>query len=233
MRRWPAVALCLATGLMLSCGTAQRARPEGAALPRFEPVDTDPVDTAGAGTPEVSAWSPSVVPEVPPVSAPQFSPRRPAKVAGYLDAPLRRRWKYIVIHHSGTDAGGEAIFDRYHKEHNHWLGVGYDFVIGNGRGAEDGLVEVTFRWEKQLQGAHANQREYNQHGIGICLVGNLEKDHPTAGQMDALVGLVNYLQERCDIPTDHIVGHRHIRPGGTRCPGRNFPWYEFYSRLNH
>ncbi len=161
------------------------------------------------------------------------SPVRPAQVAGQLDVRLGRQWKYIVLHHSATDTGSEKVFDRYHRDHNGWLCVGYDFVIGNGRGSADGLVEVTPRWEKQMQGAHANDAEYNGYGIGICLVGNFERTYPTAAQLEALVGLVNYLQARCGIPTDRILGHRHIRPGGTRCPGKNFPWYEFLSRLEH
>ena len=159
--------------------------------------------------------------------------QRPPHVAGGLDVTLRRTWKYIVIHHSGTDRGSEAIFDRYHRMHNGWRGVGYDFVIGNGRGSADGLVEVTFRWEKQMDGAHAGTEEHNKYGIGICLVGDFEKSHPTARQMEAVVGLVNYLQERCRIPTRNVLFHRHIRPGGTRCPGRNFPFYEFLALLAH
>jgi len=158
---------------------------------------------------------------------------RPPRVAGKLDVPLKRRWTYIILHHSDTQQGSEAAFDDYHRKHNGWRGVGYDFVIGNGRGSEDGLVEVTFRWEQQIDGAHAGIAEYNEHGIGICLVGDFEEGYPTARQMEALVGLVNYLQERCDIPTSHILGHKHVRPGGTRCPGKNFPWYEFFSLLNH
>jgi hypothetical protein len=159
--------------------------------------------------------------------------RRPPRVAGHLDAPLKRRWRYIVIHHSDTQQGSEASFDRYHREHNGWRGVGYDFVIGNGNGSPDGLVEVTFRWEMQQDGAHAGHPTYNKHGIGICLVGDFDRGYPTARQMEALVGLVNYLQERCHIPTQNIMGHMHVRPGGTHCPGRNFPWFELFSRLNH
>jgi N-acetyl-anhydromuramyl-L-alanine amidase AmpD len=154
-------------------------------------------------------------------------------VAGRLEVPLKRDWRYVVIHHSGTRSGSEAVFDRYHREHNGWRGVGYDFVIGNGHGSPDGLVEVTFRWEKQQVGAHAGHDLYNQHGIGICLVGDFEKGRPTPAQMEALVGLVNYLQERCNIPTINVMGHRHLRPKHTRCPGANFPWYDFYARLRH
>ncbi len=172
-------------------------------------------------------------PRRPPAERQYADPARPRRVSGRLSAPLRRDWKYIIIHHSATDCGSKATFDRYHREQNGWRGVGYDFVIGNGRGAPDGVVEVTFRWEKQIDGAHANHPTYNKYGIGICLVGNFEKARPTEKQMRALVALVNYLQERCRIPTRNVLGHRHVRPDGTRCPGKNFPWYEFLSRLKH
>ncbi len=164
---------------------------------------------------------------------PSFSsPSRPADYVGRLDTPLSRRWKFIVIHHSASDAGNEAIFNREHKQRG-WLGVGYDFVIDNGEGGPDGRVEVTFRWEQQIDGAHAGNEEYNKYGIGICLVGNFDKDLPTAKQMESLVGLVNYLQRRCQIPTTNIVGHCHVRIGGTHCPGLRFPWYDLFSRLEH
>jgi hypothetical protein len=160
------------------------------------------------------------------------SPRRPTDVVGNLDAPLTRHWKYIVIHHSASDSGNEAIFDREHKGRG-WLGVGYDFVIDNGEGGPDGRVETTFRWEQQQDGAHAGNEEYNKFGVGICLVGNFDNDYPTARQMDSLVGLINYLQDRCHIPTEDILGHCHVRIGGTHCPGKNFPWYDLFSRLEH
>mgnify|MGYP006277840595 CR=1 FL=1 len=157
-------------------------------------------------------------------------PKRPDAV-GNLGVPLRRKWNYVVIHHSSTHNGNEASFDRHHRENNGWLGVGYDFVIGNGHGSSDGKVEVTFRWEKQMHGAHAGVNLYNQHGIGICLVGNFEKSSPTRKQIASLASLVNYLQERCDIPTSRILLHRHVR--NTKCPGENFPFYEFISLLEH
>ena len=158
---------------------------------------------------------------------------RPPRVEGRLDTPLKRQWNYIVLHHSADEVGSAEAFDRYHRRHNGWLGVGYNFVIGNGHGAPDGLVQVTFRWEKQIQGAHAGHDLYNQHGIGICMVGDFENGYPTRKQMEALVGLINFLQERCRIPTDQIVGHCHVRPGGTRCPGKHFPWYELFAHLKH
>lgn len=173
---------------------------------------------------------------LPLVSVAVRSLDRPPRLEGRLDTPLERDWNYIVIHHSGTDGGSEASFDRYHREVRGWDGVGYDFVIGNGRGSPDGLVEVTFRWEQQRTGAHAGGvrgNVYNREGVGICVVGNFDEAEPTARQMEALVALVNYLQQRCAIPTQNILTHRHAREGATRCPGSEFPWYEFLARLKH
>ncbi len=156
---------------------------------------------------------------------------RPRRVRGRLDVPLKRDWTSIVVHHSGTTSGSEESFHRYHKQVRGWRGIGYDFVIGNGHGTPDGVIEVTFRWEKQIQGAHAGVDRYNQHGIGICLVGNFNSEHPTKAQMDALVQLVSYLQKKCHIPTSRILGHRHVK--NTKCPGDRFPYFQLLSRLPH
>jgi len=159
----------------------------------------------------------------------QSIPLKPP-LSGNLDVPITRKWDYIVIHHSDAESGSASAIDSWHKQRG-WMGIGYHFVIGNGRGSGDGLVEVTFRWEQQLHGAHAGSETYNQHGIGICLIGNLEKDHPTDKQIASLVALVNYLQARCKIPSDHILLHRHVR--STDCPGEYFPFYQFVSLLEH
>ena len=55
-------------------------------------------------------------------------------------APVRPgRWQYIVIHHSGVDAGTVKGMDHYHHDVRHMEnGLAYDFVIGNGSGMGDG-----------------------------------------------------------------------------------------------
>ncbi|MHC5035558.1 MAG: peptidoglycan recognition protein family protein [Planctomycetota bacterium] len=232
MRHSRAVSACLLFALTCGC-TVLPAAPnhEREAGPPVRPPEP----------PALVVTEPRTVPLPLVAETPAFVPAydvrraltRPPRVEGKLDVKLERRWSYIVIHHSATWVGNEAVFDRHHRERNGWRGIGYDFVIGNGHGSTDGLVEVTFRWEEQQDGAHAGDPEYNKHGIGICLVGDFEKSRPTAKQMEALVGLVNYLQERCRIPTGNVLLHRHVRPSGTRCPGRNFPFYDFISLLEH
>ncbi len=216
--------LCMLLPLVISCaGTKEATVPEPTTveLPTPLPPPIRPVAPPRPAPPLVTPADPSF-----------NSLSRPTDVVGKLDTPLSRHWKYIVIHHSASDAGNEAIFNREHKDRG-WLGVGYDFVIDNGQGGPDGRVEVTFRWEQQMDGAHAGNDEYNRYGIGICLVGNFDNDLPTTKQMDSLVALVNYLQKRCDIPTANILGHCHVRIGGTHCPGLRFPWYDLFARLGH
>jgi len=167
-----------------------------------------------------AAWSPDMPVEGLPGSS---------RVDGTLDVNLQRGWRYIIIHHSGTDSGSESAFDRYHREQKGWKGVGYDFVIGNGNGSPDGLIEVTFRWEKQVTGAHAGVARYNQHGIGICLVGDFSSGQPTDRQMKSLVALLFYLKSRCDIPTTSILTHGQLKQ--TDCPGENFPYDRLLSLL--
>jgi len=149
---------------------------------------------------------------------------------------LEKKWTAIVIHHSATEKGNAKIFDKWHKENNHWDGVGYDFVIGNGTDSGDGQVEVTFRWKKQIPGAHCGGTSgnwANEDGIGICLVGDFSQTTPTERQMQSLVKLIRFLQQQYEIPKSRIYGHR-TTPGArvTECPGNQFPMSRLKSMLD-
>lgn len=148
---------------------------------------------------------------------------------------MEKQWTAIVIHHSGTTNGNAAIFDEWHRQGNHWEGVGYDFVIGNGTDSADGRVEVTFRWRKQQTGAHCKTPNNwaNKNAVGICLVGNFNNTAPTSRQMQSLVKLIGFLQNRYGIPKSRIYGHKDT-PGAraTDCPGRNFPMARLKSMLD-
>ena len=144
-----------------------------------------------------------------------------------------RPWRYIVVHHSATPCGNAVIFDRYHRKVRGWrYGLGYHFVIGNGRGSADGSIQVGPRWQRQLAGAHVNDVKLNEEAIGMCLVGDFHHGGaPTAKQMESLTKLVRFLQERFKIPLERVLLHRDIMPGHTECPGQNFPEPAFYSQL--
>ncbi len=132
-----------------------------------------------------------------------------------------RQWRYIVIHHSATDHGNAATFDVEHRRRG-WDGLGYHFVIDNGHGGPDGRVEVGYRWRSQKCGAHCGKtpnNEYNEYGIGICLVGDFTKTRPTSAQLASLRRLVSYLAARYRIDADNVIGHCDAPNASTECPG--------------
>ncbi len=160
----------------------------------------------------------------PPRRRPKQPRRKPSlsvpsewKVSG-----RQRVWRHIVIHHSATEVGSADIFDEAHRDRG-WDELGYHFVIDNGNGGPNGKVEVGSRWKKQKWGAHCGgtpNNEYNNHGIGICLVGNFQNHMPTQSQLSALKRLVTYLVVEYDIPMSEIIGHRDAPNASTACPGR-------------
>jgi LysM repeat protein len=138
------------------------------------------------------------------------------------------KWKYIVIHHSATDVGNVKSMDRYHREQRHMEnGLAYHFIIGNGRGMEDGEVGLGPRWPEQINGGHLRSETQNAQSIGICLVGNFDAQRPTARQMRSLNALVDYLIERCRLGPAAVKTHQQINTVHTECPGRLFPAAEF------
>lgn len=145
-----------------------------------------------------------------------------------------RAWKSIVLHHSATPGGSVAAIDAAHRQQKDaagrpWLGIGYHFVVGNGRGMDDGSVEPTFRWQQQLAGAHAGQRDANEQGIGICLIGNFDEQAPTAKQLAATRALLKTLTARYAIGAARVVRHHDVQ--ATLCPGKQFPWEQVVADL--
>jgi hypothetical protein len=138
---------------------------------------------------------------------------------GWLPPVPPRQWQCIVVHHSATAAGGARAFDAAHRAKG-WDELGYDFVIGNGTDTGDGQVEVGPRWIKQKWGAHDKTPDnyYNEHGIGICLVGNFDVQRPTAAQLRSLLRLSSYLMRTYHISANRIFGHGETK--STDCPGR-------------
>ncbi len=144
--------------------------------------------------------------------------------AGWMPpAGIKNRWECIVVHHSATKNGGAAQFERYHKNTLGWDGLGYHFVIGNGSDTGDGQIEIGWRWTQQRTGAHCKTsgNYHNEHGIGICLVGNFENTQPTHAQLKSLARLIKFLSSECNIPVGKFFTHGAIT-GKTKCPGRHF-----------
>jgi hypothetical protein len=174
--------------------------------------------SVSAAPPENS--SPKAVVGEKPVAA----PRSPLEEWS-TDVELRG-WKYVVLHHSATVTGNVAEIDAAHRQRLDengvpWRGVGYHFVIGNGHGMGDGAIEPTFRWKEQADGAHAGVGQFNELGIGVCLIGDFENDAPTPAQLASARRLVAALKSEFRIGNDRILCHRDLKP--TACPGSRLP----------
>ena len=152
-------------------------------------------------------------------------------------APVKRsRWRYIVVHNSGTRQGNARIFNNYHLRVRHMKnGMAYHFVIGNGSSSGDGEIEVGSRWIKQINGGHVASDYLNDISLGICLVGDLNRDKPTEAQLAALDELIRYLRDRVGKTKGRlsvVKAHREINPKPTDCPGDRFPYRWLHRRFD-
>jgi len=146
---------------------------------------------------------------------------------------LRERWRFIIVHNSGTKQGNARIFDYYHRNVRRMSnGLAYHFVIGNGTSSGNGEIEVGNRWRRQINGGHVHSDYLNNISLGICLVGDFNREQPTRAQLDSCEELIRYLRDRCgkverhDIP---VRPHREMNPPRwpTDCPGDDFPYRWF------
>jgi N-acetyl-anhydromuramyl-L-alanine amidase AmpD len=179
---------------------------------------------------------------------------QPAPPAGwwtrwkYLSKPLRaqidkapvqkRRWRYIVVHNSGTRQGNAKAFEYYHlRVRKMPNGLAYHFVIGNGTSSGDGEIELGNRWRRQINGGHVHSDYLNNIALGICFVGDFNRDSPTKRQLEALEELIRYLRRRVG-PIDRkqaiVKAHREINPPRwpTDCPGNRFPYRWLHGKFD-
>jgi N-acetylmuramoyl-L-alanine amidase len=150
---------------------------------------------------------------------------------------MPRRWQYIIVHNSGTRQGNAAAFDYYHRHVRRMQnGLAYHFVIGNGTSTRNGQVEIGDRWRRQINGGHVHSDYLNNIALGICLVGDFNRDQPTRAQLDCCEELIRYLRQRCGkIDNNHyaiVRPHREVNPPrwATDCPGDAFP-YSWFRRF--
>ncbi len=142
-------------------------------------------------------------------------------------APVQRaRWKFIIVHNSGTRQGNARAFDYYHRRVRKMQnGMAYHFVVGNGTSSGDGQIEVGDRWRRQINGGHVHSDYLNNISLGICLVGDFNRSEPTRAQLAATEELIRYLRQRCggSMP---VRPHREMNPPqwSTDCPGDAFPY---------
>lgn len=130
-----------------------------------------------------------------------------------------KKWQGIVIHCSDSNFGDALVVDGWHKQRD-WSGIGYNFVITNGKKTSksaylrstDGAINSGRALSKD--GSHA--LGYNDTHIGICLIGVKEF---TELQFSALQMLIKELVDQYSIELENIIGHYQCTTAhGKTCP---------------
>lgn len=209
---------CLFPLLITGCQTAEQIVTVG---PLPEPVLRTRALPATRARPRLDALRPPTPPDA--------TTRAVVQVPGGIQ---RGRWRTIVIHHSASPGATPESMDQYHRQVRQWEnGLGYHFVIGNGENTPDGALFVGPRWTRQLTGAHCKSaagqylgrwcadNHFNEHGIGICLIGNFEYEPPTPAQLRTLHDLLCVLIAETGVRPSEIHGHGDVTHR-TACPGR-------------
>ena len=195
--------------------------------PAFHRIKFERSDTAG-GAPQYKMPPQSSV----PVAGCSLGNAVPAS-AGETGAP-RTAWKYmtarirsqvdaglslhpsiqqIVLHGSGVNHGNAGLLNRYHGTVRGLAqGLSYHFVIGNGVGSPDGLIELGSRWLNR-----SLDNEPKEKAISICFVGDFNEQKPSDAQMAALHELMDYLAIKVG-PLD-ITTHRMDDGSPSSCLG--------------
>jgi len=149
-------------------------------------------------------------------------------IAGAYDAmkPVTR----ITVHHSAeltyaesAAAVGADLRDMQASHQAKWADLGYHFVIDPSGGIWEGRA---LKW----QGAHEGAG-LNQGAIGICLMGNFEKQPLPSAQTAGLARLLDALCVQFGIDGAHLKTHREVRQDPTDCPGAPLQhWMDDYRR---
>jgi hypothetical protein len=138
-------------------------------------------------------------------------------------------WRAIVIHDSGALQGSYESINRAHERLGR-QGNGYHFVINNGTGDRDGRITTGYRWENQLSGAYLEGQGadwFNEHGIGVCMIGDMDRQRPTEAQLHELVWLVRQMQQRLGVPAENVF----VSVGAGSEPAAHFPHAWFADQL--
>jgi hypothetical protein len=91
-------------------------------------------------------------------------------------------------------------------------GIGFHFVIGNGKSLENGRVYRCPRWEGQLGASRAYGADLSDgRTIVVCLVGNSERYRMTDAQGQGAVALVDVLIKKFHIAPERV--EMRVGPG--------------------
>lgn len=118
--------------------------------------------------------------------------------------PLRA-WDRIVVVDTGAPFASVDTLDARAKELGEPNGIGYHFVIGNGRNLTDGQIRTCPRWRSQKPASSAYGKDLGNDGtLVICVVGDTKRSRVTDDQSQSTSALVKRLAEQFSIPANRV-----------------------------
>lgn len=137
-------------------------------------------------------------------------------------------WQGACIHHSATRDSATSSWEairRWHIHHNGWRDIGYHF------GIEDVAGSLRVRYGRPLDRPGAHAVGINGTHIGICVVGDFDRELPARETLDFLGLLIADLARAYDwqINSDTILYHTDM--SGKSCPGELWPPKDVMTRI--
>jgi len=131
--------------------------------------------------------------------------------------------RMIILHCSDTEDGPErndwAAICRYHMApppHGRgWSGPGYHYGLDR----VDGRYVLFPGRSPHRKGAHCVAERRNHDSLGLCVVGDFDKDPPPLRLMLGVGTILAFLCIAHGIAPEDVRGHREFDPHKT-CPGR-------------
>jgi N-acetyl-anhydromuramyl-L-alanine amidase AmpD len=118
-------------------------------------------------------------------------------------AQFRGRWNWIEIFYSGTKSGNiEQLASLNGLSDSH--DINCHFCIYNGFGGNDGQIESTEKWQKQLSAISGSKWDGSDQAIRICVVADGRGTQPTDCQIKRIQALVEELCRGFDIKAESV-----------------------------
>lgn len=129
--------------------------------------------------------------------------------------PVRR----ITLHHDGmtvftstsyADAADRLEAIRHAHRSRRWGDIGYHFLV-------DPAGRIWQGRPLTWQGAHV--KDQNEGNLGVCVLGNYERQFPNRNQLTTVQRFVAQLMDHYNVGVHQVYTHRELAP--TLCPGSN------------
>ena len=145
-----------------------------------------------------------------PLSAGAFSLASYTRLNSVEEAALKtqtlsmQNWGRIEVHYSQTDSGNIsqlAQLDGLSRSGD----INYHFVICNGSGGKDGLIEAAEKWQMQRPCISGGNWYGNRETIRICVVGGGLRQTTTDSQIKRTIKLVDVLSREFEVSPSQIM----------------------------